>query len=72
MILSPVCVITLVAAGAAVWTLLHTTNALFTLVALGAVILCCLLGFTFAPLPLRVLIVFTVIGADWLQVSSRT
>lgn len=72
MILSPVCLITLVAAMVAVWTLLHTTNALFTLVALGAVIVCCLLGFTFAPLPLRVLIVFTVIGADWLQVSSRS
>ncbi|MBD1937327.1 hypothetical protein [Microcoleus sp. FACHB-68] len=72
MILSPVCLITLVAAMVAVWTLLNTTNALFTLVALGAVIVCCLLGFTFAPLPLRVLIVFTVIGADWLQVSSRS
>lgn len=63
--------ITFVGAVLAVWTLLHTTNYIFTLVALGGVIVCGLLGFSFAPLPVRLLIVFALYSVEKLQFSSN-
>lgn len=65
--LSPISMMSLFVATIALWAILQTTNPLLTIVALGAIIVCCLVTYSFSPLPVQLLIVAVVMGIDKLQ-----